>query len=112
MKKKGAESVPRSAKKKLRRIKAKSLNNSKLLPRSLKFLRSWMAKSYLCQCGVLWYKCKEHSKEKADEGKTPDAKPSEESLPSGKPPQKVGKPKKKRPEEEDLEGNFKVPKRK
>ena len=77
--------------------------------------KSLMAKTYLCHCGVLWYKCREHSNVSAVEGKSSDTeKPSEDkkNLLDGKPQPKVGKPKVKRQEPEDLEGNFKVARRK
>ena len=75
--------------------------------------KSWMAKTYLCNCGVLWYKCGVHKKVSPAEGKpSQTGKPLEENLLEEKPKPKVGKPRVKRPEPEDLEGHYKVARRK
>ena len=74
--------------------------------------KSLMAKSYKCQCGVPWYKCNAHQAVKATVEGDQDSLSSkvEKKLPE-KPKAKTVKSKARGVEQEDLEGNYRVPKR-
>ena len=71
--------------------------------------KNYMAKSYKCQCGVLWYKCGMHrgvnDTIKGDAALAPNTLPAKglrKAVQKGRPPKN---------QLEDLEGNFKITKK-